>query len=419
MGCGGQHISEKPLETFDVQRIREDFPILSREVYNKPLVYLDNAATSQKPRQVIDAISDYYARCNSNIHRGLHYLSDQATHAYEQARETVREFINAPERELVNFVRGTTEGVNLVANAWGRKFLKPGDEVILTEMEHHANIVPWYRICEEKGCKLRVIPLLEDGSLDMEAYRGLLNEKTRMVSLVHTSNTLGTVNPVREIIRLAHEAGALSFVDAAQAIPHGPLDVQELDCDFLAFSGHKAYGPTGIGVLYGKRELLEAMDPFMGGGEMIDKVSFEKITYNRLPYKFEAGTPNIAGGIALAEALKYMRWVGFENIRRQEQALLEAATEQLGSLPGIRIYGTAPGKASVISFLAGKLHAFDVGTLLDKFGVAIRTGHHCTQPIMDHYGIDGTCRASFAFYNTLEEVGIFVRAVDRAMQMLS
>lgn len=402
----------------DVERIREDFPILHQEVYGKPLVYLDNAASSQKPKQVIDTISNYYQTTHANIHRGVHYLSEKATAQYEAARETARQFINAGSVQEINFVRGTTEAVNLVAQAYGRKFLKPGDAILITAMEHHSNIVPWQMLCEQTGAELRVLPVCEDGTWDMDELPQLLDEKVQLVSAVHVSNTLGTINPVKELIQQAHSANAVVILDGAQAAPHMNIDVQDLDVDFYAFSGHKVFGPTGIGVLYGKTDLLDKMDPYMGGGEMIRNVSFAKTTYNDLPYKFEAGTPNIAGGIGLGAALEYVQQLGLDNIAAYEQDLLCYANEKLESIEGIRFIGTAPDKASVISFLIGDHHPYDVGVLLDKQGIAIRTGHHCTEPLMGRFSIPGTCRASFAFYNTKEEVDRLVKGLEKAVGML-
>lgn len=402
----------------DVQRIREDFPILHQQVYGKPLVYLDNAASSQKPNIVIDAISNYYQTTHANIHRGVHYLSEKATAEYEASRETARQFINAGSVREINFVRGTTEAVNLVAQAYGRKFLKKGDVILITAMEHHSNIVPWQMLCEQTGAELRVLPIHNDGTWMMEELPEVLTEEVKLVSAVHVSNTLGTINPVKELIQQAHAMAIPVMLDGAQAAPHLPIDVQELEADFYAFSGHKVYGPTGIGILYGKEALLEKMDPYMGGGEMIKNVSFAKTTYNDLPYKFEAGTPNIAGGIGLGVALDYVQQIGLGNIGAYEQELLQYATAKLEQIPDIQFIGTAHDKAAVISFLIGNHHPYDVGVLLDKQGIAIRTGHHCTEPLMDRYGIPGTCRASFAFYNTKEEVDRLVEGLEKAVGML-
>jgi len=404
--------------TFDIDRIRRDFPILSREVNGRPLVYLDNGATSQKPRSVIDTIDRYYTDENANIHRGVHHLSQVATQAYEDARETIARWINAPASRQVLFTRGTTEAINLVASSWGRDVLFPGDEMVVSTMEHHSNIVPWQMICEERCAKLKVIPMSGNGELDMDAFEGLLTERTRLVSVAHVSNTLGTINPVREIIARAHEAGALVLLDGAQALPHMRIDVQELGADFYAFSGHKVFGPTGVGILYGREELLDSMPPYQGGGDMIEKVTFERTTYNTLPHKFEAGTPNIVGGIGLAAAIDYVSAMDQTAFMAHEKDLLDYATSALCDIPGLGIVGTAADKASVISFNLEGQHPFDVGTLLDQQGVAVRTGHHCTQPLMDYYGIPGTVRASFAFYNSRADVDALVNAIRRAADML-
>lgn len=403
---------------FDVWQVRKDFPILHQEVYGCPLVYFDNAATGQKPTVVINALKAYYEGYNANIHRGVHYLSEKATAEYEKARGIARQFINARHTHEVNFVRGTTEAVNLVAQAYGRKFLKAGDEILISGMEHHSNIVPWQMLCQQVGASLQVVPVTPVGELDMEAFDRLLTEKVKFVSLVHISNTLGTINPVKTIIDKAHVLGIPVMLDGAQAAPHHAIDVQALDVDFYAFSGHKVCGPTGIGIFYGKEELLNKMDPYMGGGEMIASVSFEKTTYNKLPYKFEAGTPHIAGGIGLGVALQYVLDLGLAHIAAYEQQLLAYGTEQLSQIDGIRFIGTARQKASVISFLVGNHHPYDVGVLLDKQGIAIRTGHHCTEPLMNHFGIPGTCRASFAFYNTTKEIDQFVHALRKAVRVL-
>jgi cysteine desulfurase/selenocysteine lyase len=406
------------MTTLDIQKIRADFPILHQKVNNRPLVYFDNAATSQKPKVVIDTVSDYYTRYNSNIHRGAHYLAQQATEAYEDARKYIATYLNAKEDAEINFLRGTTEAVNLVANGYGRKFLTKGDEIIISTLEHHANIVPWQMLCEQTGAVLKVIPINDAGELLMDAYAALLSDKTKIVSVTYVSNALGTINPVKEIIAQAHAVGAKVFLDGAQALPHKKVDVQALDCDWLAFSGHKVLAPTGIGVLYGKRQVLEAMDPYMGGGEMIDYVSFEKTTYNKIPFKFEAGTPNISGGIALAAALRYMDTLGVTEIEAYEQELLAYGTEQMKTIEGIQFVGTAKNKASVISFVVQGCHNFDIGTLLDAQGVAIRLGHHCTQPLWQRLGLEGTCRASFAFYNTFEEIDIFIAALQKSINRL-
>ncbi|MEX0968712.1 MAG: cysteine desulfurase [Bacteroidia bacterium] len=404
-------------EVINIQEIRKNFPILSQQVYGNPLVYLDNAATSQKPQQVLEAIRKYYSEYNSNIHRGVHYLSEKATNEYENARSYIADFINAKPQEI-NFLRGTTEAVNLVAQAWGRENIKAGDEIIISTMEHHSNIVPWQMLCEQKQAHLKIIPVNDAGELDMEAFHKLLNERTRLVSVVYISNALGTINPVEEIIEAAHALDVPVMIDGAQAIPHMAVDVKKLDCDFFAFSGHKAYGPTGIGVLYGKQALLEKMQPYQGGGEMIQSVTFEKTTYNELPYKFEAGTPNICGGIAMAEALRYIRQIGYDSIGTHEQELLEYGHQRLGEIEGMRFIGTAARKAGAISFLVDKIHPYDIGVVLDKLGIAIRTGHHCTQPLMKRFDIAGTCRASFAMYNTKEEIDALVAGVKRAVEML-
>ncbi|HTY11580.1 MAG TPA: cysteine desulfurase [Bacteroidota bacterium] len=390
--------------SFDVARVREDFPILAQKVHGKPLVYLDNAATSQKPQVVVDALTKYYASQNANIHRGVHALSELATYEYEKARGKVKLFLNASDSREIIFVRGTTEGINLVAQSYGRKFIKAGDEIIVSAMEHHSNIVPWQLLCEQTGAVLRVIPMNDSGELLMDEYKRLLNKNTKFVSVVYLSNSLGTINPVKEIIKYAHEAGAPVLIDGAQSTPHLAVDVQELDCDFYAFSGHKICGPTGIGVVYGKANLLEAMPPYQGGGDMISSVTFEKTTYNSLPYKFEAGTPNIADTIAMGAAIDYVHGLGLKNIASYEHELLAYATEKISAIEGVRIIGTAEKKSSVVSFVVGNIHAHDVGTIVDREGIAIRTGHHCTQPVMRRFGIPATARASFAFYNTMEEV---------------
>ena len=401
----------------NIAYFRAQFPILHQTVNGKPLVYLDNAATAQKPQRVIDAINKYYTEYNSNIHRGAHHLAQLATEAYENSRTTIAKHLNASDCEI-NFVRGTTEAVNLVSNTYGRQNIKAGDEIIVSGMEHHSNIVPWQMLCEEKNAVLKVIPVLDNGTLDMEAYEQLLSERTKIVSVVYISNSLGTINPVKHIIDLAHSVGAVVFLDGAQALPHLQVDVRALDCDFLGFSGHKVFAPTGIGVLYGKEKLLQAMPPYMGGGEMIKTVSFSGTTYNDLPYKFEAGTPNIEAGIVLGEAIDFINEVGIENIAAAEQELLKYSTDKLLEIEGLRIVGTAPEKSSVVSFLVGEIHPFDIGVLLNEQGIAIRTGHHCCQPLMAGFGIEGTCRASFAFYNTFEEVDALAKGVKMAAKML-
>lgn len=405
------------MKSFNVEQIRADFPILRHEVYNKPLVYLDNGASSQKPNLVIDGVRAYYQNENANIHRGVHYLSQEATTRYEDARETITKAINAKHNHEVIFTKGATESINLVAFSFG-ELLQKGDEILISHMEHHANIVPWQMLCERKGTVLKVIPMLENGTLDMMAFDTLLTEKTKLLAVVHISNTLGTINPIEEMIAKAHQVGAKVLIDAAQSIQHQRLDVQAMNCDFLVFSGHKVFAPTGTGILYGKEELLNDMPSYQGGGDMIDRVTFEKTTYNTLPHKFEAGTPHISGGIGLGLAFEYLNSIDFEGAMKHEKALLEYATEKLLTIDGLRIYGTAVNKASTISFLIAGAHPFDVGVLLDKQGIAVRTGHHCTQPIMDFYGIPGTVRASFAFYNTFEEVDALHKALERAAGIL-
>jgi cysteine desulfurase / selenocysteine lyase len=404
---------------FDVERVRADFPILDQKVHGKPLVYLDNAATSQKPRAVIDAISRYYEGTNANIHRAVHHLSEQATGEYEAAREIAQKFINAASPTEIIFVRGTTEGINLVAQTFGRANVHAGDEVVVTDMEHHSDIVPWQLLCEDRGAKLRVIPINDRGELILEEYDKLLGPKTKLVCLTHVSNALGTVNPVREIIAKAHSRGIPVLIDGAQAVPHFKVDVQALDCDFYSFSGHKVYGPTGIGVLYGKKELLEAMPPYQGGGDMILSVTFEKTTYNRLPYKFEAGTPDIAGVIGLGAALEYVNGLGIEKIGAYEHELLDYATAAVSSIPGLKIIGTAKEKAGVLSFTLENIHPHDIGTILDREGIAIRTGHHCSQPVMKRFGVDSTARASFAMYNTREEIDALVRSIEKVREVFA
>ncbi len=402
---------------FDVARVRKDFPILQSRVHDKPLVYLDNAATSQKPQVVIDALMRYYAEENANVHRGVHYLSGLATDKYEAARGKIRGLLNAAHDHEIIYVRGTTEGINLVAATYGRKNVGAGDEIIVSAMEHHSNIVPWQLLCEEKGARLRGIPIDDNGDLIMEEYEKLLNPRTKIVSVVHQSNALGTVNPVEEIVALAHAQGAVVLLDGAQSVPHMAVDVQALDCDFYAFSGHKIFGPTGIGVLYGKAVLLNAMPPYQGGGDMIESVTFEKTTYNSLPYKFEAGTPNIAGAIGLGVAIDYVTALGFDKTSAYEQELLEYGTEQLLSIPGLRIVGTAKHKAGVLSFVLGDVHPHDVGTILDGDGIAVRTGHHCCQPVMDRFEIPATARASLAFYNTKDEIDALVRGIHHVIEV--
>lgn len=406
-----------PTTHFDVEAVRQDFPILHQQVNGHPLVYLDNAATTQKPRAVIDAISDYYLYDNSNVHRGAHALAERATAKFEGARETVAEFLNAPGREQILWTRGTTESINLVAHSWGRTELKPGDRVLVSAMEHHSNIVPWQLIAEAIGARVEAIPVDKTGTLDMGAFESLLKEGgVRMVSIGHVSNALGTVNPIEQVIKLSHEAGALVMIDGAQAVSHWPVDVQALDCDFYAFSAHKLFGPTGIGVLYGRRELLEAMPPYQGGGEMIQHVSFDGTSYGQLPYKFEAGTPDIAGAIGLAAAIDYVNGLDRAAAVAYERVLLAYAEEKAQATEGVTLVGTAAHKVSVLSFLVEGTHPNDLGFLLDQQGVAVRTGHHCAQPIMDQYGIPGTVRASFSFYNTFDEVDRLFEALDKARQ---
>jgi cysteine desulfurase / selenocysteine lyase len=413
-------IAAKPASgIFDVERVRADFPILEQKVHGKPLVYFDNAATSQKPRAVIDAISRYYEGTNANIHRAVHHLSEQATEEYEAARKTAQNFINAPSLSEIIFVRGTTEGINLVAQTFGRANIHSGDEVVVTDMEHHSDIVPWQLLCEDRGAKLRVVPINDRGELILDEYAKLLGPKTKLVCVTHVSNALGTINPVRQIVEMAHSHGIPVLVDGAQAVPHLKVDVQALDCDFYSFSGHKVYGPTGIGVLYGKKALLEAMPPYQGGGDMILSVTFEKTTYNRLPYKFEAGTPDIAGVIGLGAALEYVGGLGIENIGAYEHDLLEYATAAVSSIPGLKIIGTAREKAGVLSFTLENIHPHDIGTILDREGIAIRTGHHCSQPVMKRFGVDSTARASFAMYNTKQEVDALVRGIQKVREVFA
>jgi cysteine desulfurase/selenocysteine lyase len=402
----------------DIQAVRADFPILSQTVNGKPLVYFDNAATSQKPKVVIDAIVKYYAEINSNIHRGVHYLSQKATDAYEASRNIIQKHMNAKHPYEIIFTAGTTHGVNLVANGF-TGFVKEGDEVMVSAMEHHSNIVPWQMLCQRTGATLKVIPMNERGELIMEEYEKLLSENTKIVAVNHISNALGTINPIKDMIQKAHAVGAAVFIDGAQAAPHMKADVQDLDCDFYTFSGHKACGPTGSGVLYGKEEWLNKMPPYQGGGEMIKEVTFEKTTYADLPHKFEAGTPGIAGGIVLGTAIQYLDSIGFDNIIQHEQELLDYGTERLLEIEGLKIIGTAEHKTSVISFNIEGLHPYDVGAIVDKMGVAVRTGNHCAQPVMDFFHIPGTIRASFAFYNTKEEIDILVEAIKKAQKMLS
>ncbi len=401
----------------DIQKIREDFPILSRTVYDKPLVYLDNAATTQKPLCVLDAMREEYLNVNANVHRGVHYLSQQATDLHEAARETVRRFINAPSTSEIIFTRGTTEGLNLVASSFTEEMMKEGDEVIVSVMEHHSNIVPWQLQAAKRGIAVRVIPIDNNGKLDMEAYEKLFNEHTRLVSVAHVSNVLGTVNPVKEIVKIAHEHGVPAMVDGAQSTPHFRVDVQDMDCDFFVFSGHKMYGPTGIGVLYGKEEWLDRLPPYQGGGEMIESVSFEKTTFERLPFKFEAGTPDYVATHGLATAIEYLERIGMDSIAEHEHELTDYCMKRLSEIEGMRLLGTVPGKDAVVSFLVGDIHHLDMGTLLDRLGIAVRTGHHCAQPLMDRLGVQGTVRASFALYNTKEEIDILANGIERVSNM--
>ena len=406
------------MKMFDVQKVRADFPILSQKVNGKPLVYFDNGATSQKPQVVIEAISKYYSEINANIHRGVHTLSQLATDAYEVSRNTIQNHLNAKHNHEIIFTSGTTFGINLVANGFS-SLLKAGDEVMVSALEHHSNIVPWQFLCEKTGAKLVVIPMNEKGELILSEFDKLLSEKTKIVTVNHISNALGTVNPIEYIIKKAHDVGAAVLIDGAQATPHLRPDVQALDCDFYVFSGHKVCGPTGVGILYGKEEWLRKLPPYQGGGEMIAEVTFEKTTYADLPHKFEAGTPNIEGGIVLGTAIDYMNSIGFDNIAAYEQELLDYGTKRLQEIEGLTIYGTSENKASVISFNIEGIHPYDIGTIIDKLGIAVRTGHHCAQPIMNFFNIPGTIRASFAFYNTKEEIDIFVEAVKKAQMMLS
>jgi cysteine desulfurase/selenocysteine lyase len=405
--------------TFDVERLRRDFPILNQKVRGKALVYLDNAATSQKPQPVIDAIARYYQSGNANIHRGVHFLSEHATGEHEASREAVRQFINAARMEELIFVRGTTEAINLVAQSYGRAHVGAGDEVLVSAMEHHSNIVPWQIVCEQQGAKLRVIPINDQGELLLDQFEKLIGPRTKIVAVAHVSNALGSINPIREIVKIAHSHRLPVVVDGAQAVPHLRVDVQDLDCDFYAFSGHKMYGPMGIGVLYGKYKLLEAMPPYQGGGDMIRSVSFEKTQYNTLPYKFEAGTPDVAGAIGLGAAIKYLNSVGIDNVAAHEHELLEYATAALSKLPGIRVIGNAKNKAAVISFVMDGVHPHDIGTILDQEGIAVRTGHHCAQPIMQRFGIPATVRASFGLYNTKAEVDALVAGIKKVQEVFA
>ncbi len=404
-------------DMYNIQKVRDDFPILSRTVYDRPLVYLDNAATTQKPLCVLDAMRDEYLNVNANVHRGVHYLSQQATDLHEAARETVRRFINAPKTEEIIFTRGTTESINLVVSSFCEEFMGEGDEVIVSVMEHHSNIVPWQLQAAKRGIALKVIPIDDSGNLLMDEYEKLFSDRTKIVSVAHVSNTLGTVNPVKDIVRIAHEHGVPVLVDGAQSTPHFKVDVQDLDCDFFAFSGHKIYGPTGVGVLYGKEEWLDRLPPYQGGGEMIESVSFERTVFERLPFKFEAGTPDYVATHGLATALNYVSALGMDNIAAHERELTAYCMEQMQTIPGIRLFGTTPGKDAVVSFLVGDIHHLDMGTLLDRLGIAVRTGHHCAQPVMDRLGVQGVVRASFALYNTKEEIDALVSGVKRVATM--
>lgn len=406
------------MNLIDINTIRQDFPILNEKIYNKPLIYFDNGATTQKPSCVIEKIEYGYKHLNANIHRGVHFLSQKATEAHEEARKTIASFLGATKHEEIIFTRGTTEAINLVAFSFGEAFCKAGDEIIVSVMEHHSNIVPWQMLCERKGMKLRVIPMNEKGELDLDAFGNLLNENTKLVSVTHVSNVLGTVNPVKSIIETAHKLNIPVLIDGAQSVPHIAVNVTELDADFYVFSGHKIYGPTGIGVLYGKEKWLNAIPPYQGGGEMIATVSFEKTTYNELPFKFEAGTPDYIGSTALATALEYVQKIGIENIAAYEHELIVYATKRLREIDGMRIIGEASEKSAVVSFLVGDIHPYDIGMLLDKLGIAVRTGHHCAQPLIDRLNIPGTIRASFAFYNTKDEIDIFIDALKRVVTML-
>jgi cysteine desulfurase/selenocysteine lyase len=407
----------KIMSTFNVQKLRQEFPNLKIQVHGKPLVYLDNAATPLKPRCVIDAVTAYYSTGVSNVHRGVHYLSEQATAAFEYSRQVVRQFLHAAKVHEIIFTKGATESLNLLAQSYGRQFLKKGDGIIISHMEHHSNIVPWQMLCQQNGCVLKVIPINDQGEIIFEEYLKLLSDKTKLVSIVWVSNSLGTVNPVQKVIEAAHKQGAMVVIDAAQAVTHAPINVQELDCDFLVFSGHKVFGPTGVGVLYGKEKLLEAMPPYQGGGDMIKSVTFEKTTYNVLPYKFEAGTPPIAEVIGLRSALEFFQTIGWEAMKEHKQELLYYGTKTLLAIDGVRIIGTAKDKTSILSFVVDEIHPHDLGTLVDREGVAIRTGHHCTQPVMQRFGVPATARVSLAFYNTKEEIDILAQAIDRAKKV--
>jgi len=410
-------MSDNSKKTFIVREIREQFPALRQQVYGKNLIYFDNGATSQKPQLVLDAINKFYSKENANIHRGVHFMSQKATTEYEESRKRIQRFINARKSDEVIFTKGTTDGINLVANSFG-ELLKTGDEIIISAMEHHSNIVPWQMLCMRKGLTLRVAPINERGELLMETFEQMLTKKTKLVAITHISNTLGTINPIKEIVSKAHAVGAKVLVDGAQSIQHLKIDVKALDCDFYVFSSHKVFGPTGIGVLYGKESLLDAMPPYQGGGDMISKVTFERTTYNELPFKFEAGTPHVAGGICLGKAFEYLESIDFDAAEKHERSLAKYAEDILDTFEGLRIIGEAKDKTSVVSFAFKNIHPFDIGTLLDKQGIAVRTGHHCTQPLMDFYKISGTVRASFAFYNTIQEIDTFVEALEKSLNML-
>lgn len=405
------------MNMFDINKIRQDFPILAQQIHGQTLVYLDNAATSQKPQCVIDQLVNYYTTMNSNIHRGVHALSERATHAYEQTRDKVRDFIHAANRCEIIFVRGTTEGINLVAQSYARPLLKTGDEILITELEHHSNIVPWQLVCEQTGAQLKVAPINEQGEVILADYEALLSRKTKLVAISHISNALGTINPIKQMIAAAHNVGAIALIDGAQAAPHTMIDVQALDADFYIFSSHKLYGPTGVGVVYGKQALLNAMPPYQGGGDMIRQVTFSKTTFNDLPYKFEAGTPNIADVIAFSDALDYVNQIGLTNIANYEHELLGYATEQALTIPGLRLIGTATEKASILSFVLERIHPHDIGTILDQSGIAIRTGHHCAMPVMQHFKVPATARASFAFYNTKTEIDALIAGLHKVIEL--
>ena len=405
--------------TLDINKVRADFPILKQSINGHPLVYLDNGATSQKPQSVIDAIVNYYTTTNSNVHRGVHTMSQQATDSYEGARSKVRQFINAGDDKEIIFTRNTTEGINLVAHSYGRQHVGPGDDIIVSNMEHHSNIVPWQMLCEEKGANLLVVPIDDTGELVMDEYEKMLSPRTKLVSITHVSNALGTILPAKQIVEMAHAHGAPVLLDGAQAVPHMPVDMKDLDCEFYVFSGHKLFGPTGIGILYGKAEYLEAMPPFLGGGEMIKSVTFEKTIYNDLPYKFEGGTPDIAGAIGLGAAIDYVNNLGFDQITAHEEELLRYGTEALSSIEGLRIIGTAEHKAGILSFVMDKAHPHDIGTILDEQGIAVRTGHHCAQPVMARFQIPATARASMAFYNTKDDIDALVKGIDRVLEVFS